>query len=71
MIDIVNWRHRCCRIVCNLNDATSLMTSPIQLDVDSNVSRKCVRSRLLGARRVALHAVASIDTLIADLERLG
>ncbi len=71
MISMSSWRWWCGRVICNLTDAASTLTGPMQMDVNSNVSRKCARSRLQGARRIALHAVKSIDKLLAVLEKLG
>ncbi len=69
-VSMINWRDRCGRVICNLTDATSTMAGPMQMDINSNVSRKCARSRLQGAQRIAQRAVDSIDILLEDLEDL-
>lgn len=68
--DMKGWRSQCGRVACNFLDAASTMTSPMQLDGASNVSRKTARSRLLGARRLADRATLSIDKLLAALDHM-
>ena len=64
-----NWTYHCGRVMCNLADAISTMTSPMRLnDTCGKASRMIARTRLQGAKRLALSAVGNIDKLLVDLE---
>ncbi len=67
-----NWTYHCGRVICNLADAISTMTSPIRLDDDcGKASRMVARTRLQGAKHLAMFAVGNIDKLLVDLEERG
>ncbi len=68
MISMISWRDRCGRALANLTNAASLLTGPMQLDGNSNVSRQCARSRLVHARGVAARALHEIDKMLGTLE---
>ena len=70
MISMSEWRRSCSRVICNLIEAASTMTGPLQMDVDCNVGRQCTKQRLFRAKHIARRAGIVIDGLLKELEEL-